>query len=50
MPKKVIVVKPEDHKWLHKKKSDEEASGCGIIVNRLIRFYEKHQEVEPDFK
>lgn len=50
MSKKVVVVKPEDHKWINKKKSDMELKSNAVLVNRLIRFYEKHQEVEPDFK
>jgi hypothetical protein len=47
---KAILVDKEDHSWIHDKKSDMEVSRYSKVVNMLLRFYEKHKGVDPDFK
>ena len=50
MQKKVIIVKPIDHKWINKQKSEWELKSNKLVIDRLIRFYEKNKGVDPNFE
>lgn len=50
METKAILVKKTDWSYIKNKKDEMEVSSHSKVVNLLVRFYEKHKEVEPDFK
>ncbi len=50
MERKHVVVRKPDWAWINKYKSDKELSSNAKVIDRLIRFYMKHEGIDPDFE